>query len=158
MVIKDLYFTISEAAKELGVSRQTIYRWINDKKIPTEKIGGIVLIEKIKIQERKTQSERESFTQLVGNYMTEEFKKQFLTKDTDDIEVLPDEEGFLVFKITNKDGTQKKISIGGALVKVYIGRDENAPFIRGVELSDIKDEPLKRPKVRKRKGKKNNEE
>ena len=38
MAIKDVYFTMAEAAKELNVSRQTIYRWIADKKFPIEKM------------------------------------------------------------------------------------------------------------------------
>ena len=46
MAIKDLYFTISEAAKELDVSRQTVYRWIADSKMTTEKIGGVILVDK----------------------------------------------------------------------------------------------------------------
>ncbi len=46
MALKDTYFTISEAANELNISRQTLYRWIADSKIATEKIGGVILVKK----------------------------------------------------------------------------------------------------------------
>jgi len=51
MAIKDMYYTVSEAAKELDTSRQTIYRWIANNKIPIEKIGGVVLVEKKAVDE-----------------------------------------------------------------------------------------------------------
>ena len=54
MALKDMYYTISEAARELGVSRQTIYRWIADGKVPTEKIGGVMLVEKAAISRIRT--------------------------------------------------------------------------------------------------------
>ena len=46
MSLKDKYFTISEAAKEADVTRQTISRWINQGKLKAEKIGRETLIEK----------------------------------------------------------------------------------------------------------------
>lgn len=46
MAIKDEYFTISEAARELGVTRQTISRWISQDKIKGERIGKETLIKK----------------------------------------------------------------------------------------------------------------
>ena len=46
MAIKDQYFTISEAAKQLNVTRQTISRWVSRGKIPGEKVGRETLIKK----------------------------------------------------------------------------------------------------------------
>lgn len=46
MGLKDTYFTISQAAKQMGVTRQTISRWIEEGKFPAEKIGREVLIKK----------------------------------------------------------------------------------------------------------------
>lgn len=51
MALKDTYYTISEAAKALGVARQTISHWINDGKISAEKVGRAMLIDKQKIHE-----------------------------------------------------------------------------------------------------------
>lgn len=50
MSLKDKYLTISQASKEIGVSRQSLYRGIAKEEIPTEKIGGIVLILKSDIK------------------------------------------------------------------------------------------------------------
>ncbi len=54
MAIKDEYFTISETAKELGVTRQTISRWVAKGKITTEKIGRERLIKKEDIEKYKS--------------------------------------------------------------------------------------------------------
>ena len=44
MALKDKYFTISEAAKQLGVTRQTISRWVAKGYVPADKIGRETLI------------------------------------------------------------------------------------------------------------------
>lgn len=46
MALKDNYFTISEAAKQLKVTRQTISRWVAKGNVPAEKIGRETLIKK----------------------------------------------------------------------------------------------------------------
>jgi len=51
MAIKDRYWTISEAAKQFKVTRQTISRWIAEGKIPTEKVGREILIKKKDLSE-----------------------------------------------------------------------------------------------------------
>ena len=45
MALKDRYLTVAQAAKLVGTTRQTVYRWINEGKIPVEKIGRETLIE-----------------------------------------------------------------------------------------------------------------
>jgi excisionase family DNA binding protein len=50
MALKDEYFTVAQAAKKLGVTRQTVYRWIAEGKIPTEIIGREVLIKKDEVE------------------------------------------------------------------------------------------------------------
>jgi len=44
MALKDNYFTISEAARELNVTRQTISRWVANGRLAGEKIGRETLI------------------------------------------------------------------------------------------------------------------
>ena len=46
MELKDEYLTVSQAAKELKVTRQTISRWIAKKYVPAERIGRVALIKK----------------------------------------------------------------------------------------------------------------
>ena len=46
MTIQDEYSTISEAARDLGVTRQTVSRWIASGGLPAERIGREKLIKK----------------------------------------------------------------------------------------------------------------
>ena len=50
MALKDNYVTITEAAKKLGVTRQTISRWIAKKYVPVERVGRAALIKKKDLQ------------------------------------------------------------------------------------------------------------
>ena len=55
MALKDKYFTISEATKELNVTRQTISRWIKEGKLHGEKIGRETLIDKEECRKYRSQ-------------------------------------------------------------------------------------------------------
>lgn len=46
MALKDNYFTVSQASEYLGVTRQTISRWIEEGSIAAEKVGREKLISK----------------------------------------------------------------------------------------------------------------
>ena len=50
MALKDEYLTISQAAKELKVTRQTISRWIAKKYVSVERVGRVALIKKEDLQ------------------------------------------------------------------------------------------------------------
>lgn len=50
MALKDEYLTVSQAARELGVTRQTISRWIAKKYVPVERVGRFALIKKKDLQ------------------------------------------------------------------------------------------------------------
>ncbi len=39
--MEDRWLSVDEIAKYLGVRRDTIYRWINDKGMPANKIGRL---------------------------------------------------------------------------------------------------------------------
>jgi excisionase family DNA binding protein len=58
MGIKDEYVTISEAARLLDVTRQTVSRWIKERKFNTQKVGREILIRKDEL--RKFQGQRVS--------------------------------------------------------------------------------------------------
>jgi excisionase family DNA binding protein len=72
MALKDEYYTISQAAKMIGVARQTISRWIDEGKIPAEKIGREVLIAK---NEVITYIKNHSLTQLSALSMDDLVKR-----------------------------------------------------------------------------------
>ncbi|WP_289022068.1 helix-turn-helix domain-containing protein [Desulfobacter postgatei] len=39
--MEDRWLSVDEMAEYLGVRRDTIYRWINDKRMPAHKIGRL---------------------------------------------------------------------------------------------------------------------
>ena len=45
IMLKDEYFSVSQAGKYMGVTRQTVYRWVKNG-LPSQKIGHGVLITK----------------------------------------------------------------------------------------------------------------
>lgn len=54
MALKDEYFTVSQAAKELKVTRQTISRWVAKKYVPAERVGRLALIKKKDLQKYRS--------------------------------------------------------------------------------------------------------
>ena len=49
MMIREQVYTITEAAKLLGVNRATIRRWIKANKLYAENIGSVVLLQKSQV-------------------------------------------------------------------------------------------------------------
>lgn len=56
MQIADYFFTETQAAKELGVNRITIWRWINSGRFNIQRIGRIVFIPKWEVEILKTKT------------------------------------------------------------------------------------------------------
>ena len=48
-MIREQVYTITEAARLLGVNRVTIRRWIKTGKLNAENIGGVVLLQKSQV-------------------------------------------------------------------------------------------------------------
>jgi len=80
MALKDKYLTISQAAKELKVTRQTISRWIAKKYVTVERVGRVALIKKEdlykyhrrKLSEAAADSIIELYTATVADIFREE--------------------------------------------------------------------------------------
>lgn len=49
MALKDSYYTVSQAAKELGVTRQSVSRWLNEGILSAEKVGREKLIPRMEV-------------------------------------------------------------------------------------------------------------
>ena len=44
--IDEAFYTLTEAARCFGVERHTVWRWIKGNKLPAQRAGGVVFIEK----------------------------------------------------------------------------------------------------------------
>ena len=139
MALKDKYFTISEAAQEFGVTRQTISRWVASGKIPAEKIGRETLIEKTQLErhedDRLTRSIRGMFASNIIRYLREVYGYT----NEDAIQLLGTKRwgAGLAFSVTKKDGTCEKVSVD--MGKIEVSEDGLVSFeIRGVKKKRLK--------------------
>ena len=46
LIITDEFYTLTETADVLGVERHSIWRWVREGKVPAQKAGGVVFIER----------------------------------------------------------------------------------------------------------------
>lgn len=78
MTLKDSYSTLSEAAKELGVTRQTVARWVSEDDIAAEKVGRETLIQKSEIERFKSDrlmtAETGKLVNLMVDYIRDKYK------------------------------------------------------------------------------------
>lgn len=153
MAIKDMYYTISEAAKELDTSRQTIYRWIANGKIPTEKIGGVVLVEKTIVDKYAEDRFMKSTMGMFDRIAFDALRQQLGYTDKDRIERVDNEEERLVFLVTHEDGTKEKVSVGDS--EFSIAGNPKQPFPEGLRMkmtfSDITREDYTESRGKKKK-------
>ena len=138
MALKDRYLTISEAAKELAVSRQTIYRWIADNKISAEKIGGLVLINKKAIQEYKRKMSTKSWVTWMDDFVMNSIRQKQGYTDMDKMERLPNEGKNVIYLVTREDGIREKVKIGSIqiILDLDVGQDV-VPEKATVEMKDV---------------------
>ena len=136
MALKDEYFSISEAAKEFGFTRQTIYRWIKDNKISTEKIGGIILINKEEIRNFVAAKSVKFWSGRSDAYIIEALRKQCGYSKNDVIEIDEGEKG-MNFIITRKDGASEKVHVGTIKVTMTFNEGENFVHFNNMKLKNI---------------------
>ena len=113
MALKDKYLTISEAAKQIGVTRQTISRWITEHELPVEKIGRETLIEKRVLDRIHFTRIADTFDEAIILTFMEEIREEFHYSPDDEIKLVGD----LLFEIKKKDGTLEKVKITGFRVE-----------------------------------------
>jgi len=127
MGLKNVYFTISQAAGQLGVTRQTVSRWIAEGRFPADKVGREVLINRNEVLNWESQRLaglvrehviRKLWNFLVGDWSVEEAEIEVL-------ETHPD--GSTVFSIATNDGRRLKTKID--IRKVEVNIDEGDPSI-----------------------------
>jgi excisionase family DNA binding protein len=118
MSIKDEYYTLGEAANELDVTRQTLFRWIKAHKYKVEKIGRETLIERKVIDEQRAEKYFDQVSAIVSWLLDADNYKQIREQgnytDEDKIEILNDEEQ--TFLVTKKDGSRDMVVVGGTTI------------------------------------------
>jgi len=137
MALRDAYFTISEVAKELNVSRQTVYRWITDNKIPTEKIGGVLLVEKYEITQRLGEKIIELANQWGSEWLIKEIRKIYKYGEGVGIQRDDDEDGYMIFIVTDENSNSERIRVGDTEITMLFSRVEKNPQITDIKFKEI---------------------
>jgi excisionase family DNA binding protein len=119
MELKEKYCTVSEAAEELGVTRQTVSRWISDGKLVAETIGREKLIDKKQLDQFADIRVSMLLARYVDRKLIAHIKKQYNYTKEDVIERFGTKSTptAISYSIIKKDGTRER-------VWVYLGKIE----------------------------------
>lgn len=129
MALKDTYFTISEAAKELGVTRQTVSRWIATGQISTERIGRETLIAKHELKEYQHERILISVATEITEKLIEIIREKYNYSDQDVVQFVSfDRKKTHSFIVTRQDGTREKVLIDIRRAQV-LSRNKGDPFL-----------------------------
>jgi excisionase family DNA binding protein len=50
-MMDDRWLSVDEIAEHLGIKRDTVYRWVNDRQMPGHKIGRLWKFNKLEVDE-----------------------------------------------------------------------------------------------------------
>jgi excisionase family DNA binding protein len=141
MALKDKYCTISEAAEEVGVTRQTVSRWIKDGKLPVEKIGRETLIEKKVIHKYAEFQRKLPFIKWAAKEAMIALRKKYGYTGEDKMRIKDFEtegkDGIFMFDVIHKDGVTESANVR-AIIEVRMD-----PKIQGPALSFVTKEVWK---------------
>jgi excisionase family DNA binding protein len=153
MALKDRYSTISEVAKELEVSRQTVYRWVADHQIPAEKVGGVTLIKKTDVKRYIDRQETETGAKMLDRHISDAFRRKFGYSNEDKMERI-DEEDHIGYRVTHKNGKSEIVRASGVTVTVHMAGVDKDFSILDVILHDTsKTEEIQKEQEKKEKAK-----
>jgi len=126
MAIKDQYFTVSEAAKITGVTRQTMSRWIADGKISAEKVGREVLIEKDELSRYLVEQRTTEFASQIVNDITDRIRKKYNYSELDIVRLNEfDQRNTFNFSVLREDGTFEIVSVRIRKAEPLINKSKN---------------------------------
>jgi excisionase family DNA binding protein len=129
MALKDKYFTVSEAAKIAGVTRQTISRWIAEGHLIPEKVGRHVLIEKKDFGHYlRRQNVYKMAVQIIDG-LVERIRQEYKYTEKDKIGFLKldFEKDIFHFSVNREDGTHETVSVSVAKPENLSSKGE--PFL-----------------------------
>ena len=112
MALKDTYFTISEAAEELKVTRQTVSRWIASGILPAEKVGRETLIDKVVIrhyyERRRDEAIADYFVDWTRNSVINHLRRKFRLAEGQNVEELKSTKEHFVSRHRSEHCVKKK--------------------------------------------------
>jgi excisionase family DNA binding protein len=113
MALKDKYFTVSEAAKIAGVTRQTISRWIAEGHLIPEKVGRHVLIEKKDFGHYLRRQNIYRMAAQIIDGVTDRIRQEYKYTEEDKIGFLKLDfkKDIFHFSVVRKDGTHEVVSV-----------------------------------------------
>lgn len=147
MALKDKYLTISEFAKELGVTRQTVSRWIKGHKLSAEKIGREVLIKKRELSRFPRHKLSVMFAKEMDVQFIKFIRSHYGYSEDDKIEPIGDD-----FVVTKSDGTCDVVQILEGSITVDIDESTRVGAIK-ITVKNVKREPYKQSSENKKGGK-----
>jgi excisionase family DNA binding protein len=108
MALKDKYYTISQAAKHVGVTRQTISRWIKEGRLHGERIGRETLIDKEEVNKHRfSWIASGHILRFIYDMRTDYCRKRFGLSDDERLEKIVTRKG-KHYMIINKKGEKER--------------------------------------------------
>jgi len=113
MGLKEDYLTISEAAEQIGVTRQTISRWLKSGRLKSEKLGRVRLVSKKELLSvQKSDRMVDMWEKKIVGGAIEIIRLKLNYGKEDKIEpgyILGKFHGYLTFVVIRKDGKMDRI-------------------------------------------------
>jgi len=129
MAIKDKYFTITEAARVAGVTRQTISRWISEGHLLAEKVGRQALIDKKDFGQYLMNQNVYRMAAQIIDCVAERIRQEYDYIEEDRVEFLKLDfkKDIFHFSITRKDDIREIVSVSVAKPEKLSSKGE--PFL-----------------------------
>ncbi len=110
MAIKDDYYTLSEFARLLDVTRQTVSRWLKVGQITGERIGRQVFIPKSEFDKYEDRFQKRIAEYFI-NEMAKAIRETFKHPPEDKIEFQIYDGEHVIFRVTRKDGLRLRAKV-----------------------------------------------
>jgi len=123
MALKDKYLTISEAAKQMDVTRQTVSRWIKEGQLSAERIGRETLIAVEEIDKIVRRIPIDWFER--NAKLSDWIRAEYGYSDEDTIEPW----GGFTYIIRKKDGTKERVKLIEFTVSIDRERDQTLGIV-----------------------------
>lgn len=113
MALKDRYFSISQAADKLGVTRQSVHRWVTTGEISSEKVGRETLIKKTEIKRYMDERRMRRTANRIMLGIADHIRAKYKYTNSDKVEFLSFDRrrANFRFSVVKKDKTRETVSV-----------------------------------------------